>query len=71
MSLGSIGKHKPHIQRAQPYDGDGWICWGGTGNGETQFGSTPVRAYKHWELAQFAPSAATFYSLSDALRRQA
>lgn len=37
---------KPHIERAQPYDGDGWVCYGKP-NG-TGFGDSPVAAYRDW-----------------------
>lgn len=39
---------KPHITRAQPYDGDGWICYGCSNGNGTGFGATPVQAYADW-----------------------
>lgn len=43
---------KPHICRAQPYDGDGWICYvpftRGGDDSETGFGRTPALAYASW-----------------------
>ena len=56
-----LGAEKPHIQRAQPYDGNGWICYGA--GGDTQFGRTPQHAFRHWR-AQFSdPDGAQMTSM--------
>jgi len=42
-------KPKPHIQRAQPYDGDGWVCYcRGPDDHGIGFGKTPEEAYRDW-----------------------
>jgi hypothetical protein len=49
-----IKDYRPRICRAPPYDGDGWICYGGrwAGGGVLEipvaFGHTPERAYLLW-----------------------
>lgn len=40
--------NKPHIQRAQPYDGEGWICYQTGSPLGTGFGATPLAAYRDW-----------------------
>jgi hypothetical protein len=40
---------KPHIQRAQPYDGDGWVCF--ARYTETHFGRTPQEAFENWRVS--------------------
>lgn len=40
--------NKPHIQRAPPYDGDGWICYAFGDMRGTGFGATPCEAYRDW-----------------------
>jgi hypothetical protein len=49
MRWGVKVNNKPHIMRAQPYDGDVWICFGN--KGYTSFGRTPKEAFDNWILS--------------------
>ncbi len=52
-----VGVSKPHINKSQPYDGDGWTCWGGPTpeNAQVGCGATPALAYAVWRARNYEP----------------